>query len=555
MSFIGLLKAAATGSKTAKLIKGAKGVFTILEVFDTVLDAGQLADEIARAIMGDNYSPELRDLAEEVAELGIELDTKMTAIAQANVDISNLSAGINSLAAIELDFGTRSLLVIEQLEKLDQLRASLSEASPTVQEWFATLRASAISNAPDVEQLATLKNLIGPDFAIIAANSGMLGLRAAYVGYMQYQKRKQAGDPPSVRPRADAFSGGDIDDLQQAQSSRAVRYSTLRGRAKTIGQYTFSGVTKLVTLGSFGMNIFIIVSKVKAFQEAMRELRALRDRYQKEIPLYEQALSGVPRNEAALQAFADFFELDISAQSTRESLHVGYNGTIQEYESLIVELLGQEDDLTTPDVDESDGIEGAYRSMIAKFEETQLVDSDFSTIESLQASYNQYQFFKTIALDTEKQTEVRKAEGFDPIRDEFVDSVSRELNTILSTLAVQIADHNSLNTLLIIARDLIGSAEEIEAVENEIAKTEAQLAQTEDPFIRELLEDKLALLLDKRDSLQPDIESNAQLALDLISVNTERSQFKTLPEVIAALEVLIEELSATAATAPTLVAA
>ena len=205
-SLVRLLQGAAAGSKTAKLFKGAKGVFTILDVGDTVLDSAQLADEIARAIMGDNYSPELRDLAEEVAELGIALDTKMSAIAQANVDIDNLTAGIDSLASIELDFGSRELLVIEQLEKLDQLSVSLNQAAPTVQEWFATLRKSAVNNTPDPDQLAALKKVIDPNMALLLGISGLLGLRAAYTGYRQYKKNQRANFPRILRTDKGSFS-------------------------------------------------------------------------------------------------------------------------------------------------------------------------------------------------------------------------------------------------------------------------------------------------------------------------------------------------------------
>ena len=553
MSIFSLFKVAAAGSKTSKFLKGAKGVFTLLDVGDTVLDAGQLADEIARAIMGENYSPALRDLAEEVSELGIELDTKMSAIAQANTDISNLTAGINSLAAIDLDYGNRELLVIEQLEKLDQLSESLSGASPTVQDWFATLSASAVNNAPDPDQLEALKSVMGTNMAIILGNTATLGIRAAYFGYKQRQKFLQAGKPTLTR--TDRFPGS-VAEMKAYIAQQKTRTAIAKRHAQTAGKFLFNAGTKIITVGSFGMNIFFLVSKVKAQQEAMRELRKLRDRYQVEIPLYEQALNGVPRgDEAALQEFAEFFELDISEESTRESLHIGYNGTIQEHEALIVDLLGQEDDPTTPDEDESDGIEGAYLSMLVRFEETQLLDSDLAIIDALRASHVRYRGLKAIALDTEKSSSVRKDEGLDPIRDEFINSVSKELNTILSSLAVQIDDHNSLNTLIIIASDLVVSVEEIVAVEADIAKTEAQLQQIEDDFIRELLEEKLALLVEKRDSLQPDIESKAQFALDVISVNTERSKFRTLEEVTEALEVLVSELSPAPEQPPVLVAA
>ena len=311
-SLVRLLQGAAAGSKTAKLFKGAKGVFTILDVGDTVLDSAQLADEIARAIMGDNYSPELRDLAEEVAELGIALDTKMSAIAQANVDIDNLTAGIDSLASIELDFGSRELLVIEQLEKLDQLSVSLNQAAPTVQEWFATLRKSAVNNTPDPDQLAALKKVIDPNMALLLGISGLLGLRAAYTGYRQYKKNQRANFPRILRTDKGSFS---VKEAKSKLAASKTRVNRLKSHGKTAKKLLTNAGGKIITVGSFGMNIYFLVSKVNAIEAAKRELRALLDRYNQEIPLYEQALSGVPRDEAALQAFADFFELDISEES------------------------------------------------------------------------------------------------------------------------------------------------------------------------------------------------------------------------------------------------
>lgn len=534
MSFAGLFKAAAASSKTAKLIKGAKGVFTIMEVIDTALDVGQLGDEIARAIMGDNYSPALRDLAQEVTDLGVIFDEKMAAIAQANTDITNLKAGIDSLTEIQIDYGDRRQLVNKNLQKLDQLKQLLSTTSPTTYSWFSTLRATAANEVPNTEQLEAIKEVIGPDFALIGMHSGMLGLRAAYVGYTQYQKRK-IDDAPTGRPRSNAFSGGDPETMKRALAVSKAKHRKLKHRAKTVGKITLKGVTKLVTVGSFGMNIYAIVSKVNQHEAAMVELRKMRDRYQTEIPLYEQALNGVPQgNAAALEKFAAFFELDISSQSTKDSLYEGYQGTINEYEATVATLLGQQDSIT-PNINEADGIAGAYTAMIQKFKETQALASDRAVIQSLEASYNKFQSFKPIALNTKAQSETRKNEGLDPIKTEFISSVSTQLNTILSTLSVQIDDHNSLNMLITRARKLSDQAN----VKGKIQEIKSKFPEASPDLLQFLLQQELSMLAKAK-------TEEAKAMLQLLNIAApERSQFKNKAAIETAIDEIIKRLPTT----------
>ena len=555
MSLFTGLKALST---TSKLIKGAKGAFTIIEVLDVVLDAAQLGDEIARAIMGDNYSPELRDLAQEVADAGIVYDEKLAAIAKANVDISNLYAGINSLKEIELDYGERQALVQKHLKKLDDLKNLLSATSPTTYQWFSTLGNRAeleLKDTSDTDRLNALKSVVDPSFLNIGLLTGMLGFRAASFGYSRHKKNKAQNNEVrnssnERRSRSKAFLEGSPEAKKHRLAADAAIHNRRKARAKTAGKAILKGVDKLVTVGSFGMNIYTLINKVNQVQEAIRELRKMLARYKEETRYYEQALNGVPDDENALNAFASFFELgDISAESTRESLRAGYYATVRDYEETVVTLLERPDDASTEE-DESSGINYAYLSMIQAFENTKLEDSDNAVINALQSSYSKFNNLKVTALDTSKPSEVRKVEGLDPIRDEFIDSVSNELNNILLTLSIQIADHSSLNMLMSRAESLLEDAAFDAEAERRIQRAtleEIGLAGEQlEQAVERLVENARQRAIAQSAAV---LDREAERMLRLLNKDTffpERSKFKREADVRAALEESMRNLSAQA---------
>ena len=523
MSFVGLLKAASAGSKTAKLIKGAKGVFTILEITDTVMDTALLGDEIARAIMGEDYDPAVRDLSREVSAAGKIYDEKMTQVAEANLDITNLSGGINSLKEIFIDYGDKQELVMEQAKKLDDLKQLLMNTVPTTYFWFGTIGAKAVTSDVDKKKLEAIKEQLGPNYLSIGLLSGGRGLRAVSFGYDQYKKRKQANEELPERKRrnaqADIFEGIDPEDVRKLRIADITANKSLKSRAKTVGKVMYKGVTKLMTIGSFGMNIYTVVMKVQAHDKAMADLREMLNRYNKENPIYDHALSGSP-DEAALNSLAEFFAIDISSEDTKSALKKGYYTILGEYENTVQNVLS--------------GIDGAYTAMINTFRDTAVENADTSVIISLEKSYNNYKKFKQIALDKSKQSEARKSEGLDKIRNEFIDSVSEQLNQILATLNVQIDDHNSLNIL-------IASGDKLSKKEAEIAEIEEKIKDLktkhpDDPLLQDVA--KLAL-----DSLKSAIKEEADSALFTLNIaSSSRSKFKTVEEVEEAIRKIIQDL-------------
>ncbi|MTJ50708.1 hypothetical protein [Dolichospermum sp. UHCC 0259] len=532
MSFVGLLKAASAGSKTAKLIKGAKGVFTILEITDTVMDTALLGDEIARAIMGEDYDPAVRDLSREVSAAGKIYDEKMTQVAEANLDITNLSGGINSLKEIFIDYGDKQELVMKQAKKLDDLKQLLMKTVPTTYSWFETIGAKAVTSDVDKKKLEAIKEQLGPNYLSIALLSGGLGFRAVSFGYDQYKKRKQANEELPERKRrnaqADIFEGIDPEDVRKLRIADITANKSLKSRAKTVGKVMYKGVTKLMTIGSFGMNIYTVVMKVQAHDKAMADLREMLNRYNKENPIYDHALSGSP-DEAALNSLAEFFAIDISSEDTKSALKKGYYTILGEYENTVQNVL------SGPEYDgiRGGGIDGAYTAMINKFRVTAVENADTSVIISLENSYNNYKKFKQIALDKSKQSEARKSEGLDKIRDEFISSVSNQLNQILATLNVQIDDHNSLNILIQSGNKL--SKKEAE-IEEKIKDLKTKYPDVPDALLQDLAKSDL-------DSLKSAIKEEADSALIILNItSSSRSKFKTVEEVEEAIRQIIQDL-------------
>ena len=76
----------------------------------------------------------------------------------------------------------------------------------------------------------------------------------------------------------------------------------------------FRGVGKLVTVGSFGFNIFSLIQEKKAEEQMKRDLNEMLQRYESELSTYNFVLNGCKNadgsvNEQALEAVAKEFDL------------------------------------------------------------------------------------------------------------------------------------------------------------------------------------------------------------------------------------------------------
>jgi hypothetical protein len=292
-----------------------------------------------------------------------------------------------------------------------------------------------------------------------------------------------------------------------------------------------------MTVGSFGMNIYTVITKVQEHDQAMADLRNMRDRYNRENPIYDCAINGAS-DDTQLKAVADFFGISISDDDTKAALKKGYNGILGDYENTLQNLLSGPEEQGIRE----GGFDGAYTAMISKFKENAVDGADTSVITGLENSYKNFKTLKQIALDKTKASEVRKNGGLDKIRDEFNNSIGHQMNLILETINIQIHDHNSLNILVQSARKLVPESKPVPD-QNVIDALVAQLKQST-PGLPDDIYLKLAqtAAVPNPETL---IKPEATSAFSVLNITSpKRSKFKTPEEVEEAIRKLVKEFQA-----------
>ncbi len=455
MSFISLINAAKAAtaaakasSKFQKAVKIAKGLWTTVEIADAGLDVFMLGNEIAKASGVTN--PEIKALIERVTEKGVEYDTMMSQVTQANTDITNLLAAITSLHGINNDFTERQGLVFEQSAALDSLKEKLNSSIPTTYTWFenTALPETSLSaeNQPNIE---LIQQQLGPDYLLVGIASFGLGLRAAVLGYSRYKKRQGGQDVPEAdtRPNSTIFDGADLEELDELKTARKTKFQQARSGITKYGNMMFQGVDKLITVGSFGFNVFSLIQQQKAEDAMKRDLNEMLQRYESEISTYNFVLNGCKNadgsvNEEALKAVANEFDLVLEEETdeAKETLVLGYNGVLEGFDATVDDIV--------------DSMDSAYESTIKQFKNVEINSEDSQIVADLENSYTRFKTLKDVGKNEDLAGDERKT-NLDKIRDDFADSVAKQMKEINQELAVAIANHKSLSILEPFAQGII----------------------------------------------------------------------------------------------------
>ncbi|MBV6626865.1 MAG: hypothetical protein KI793_28660 [Rivularia sp. (in: Bacteria)] len=462
MSFIGLVNAAKLASAAAKAAKGVKvaakigkGLWTLTEIADAGMDVFMLGNEIAKAAGVTN--PEIRDLIDRVTKKGVEYDTIMKEVTQANEDITNLLAAITTLHGINIDFEERQGLAFEQSTALDSLKDKLNDKIPTTYSWFEETALPGNVSVEDRKKLEVIQKQLGPSYLNIGIVSFSLGLRAAIVGYKLHKKRKGKQDAPEVpklrRRNAGIFDGADLEAIRKLRVRKKTKFQKVSSGVKKYGKIMLKGVDKLLTVGSFGFNIYTLIQEQKAEDEMKRSLNDMLLRYESDIRTYNFVLNGYKNlngndKEKALQAVAKEFNVDLEKQNeeAKETLAKGYKGVLEGYDEALDDLV--------------DGMDAAYESMIEQFKNVTIDSKESQVVTKLENSYTRFKLLKDAGKNESLDSNLRKTE-LDKIRDEFADSVAKQMKEINKELTVAIEDHRSLSILEPYAQGIIDDAEEI----------------------------------------------------------------------------------------------
>ncbi len=518
IKFMAALKAARAAADTATLIKGAKGVYTIIDVFDTVLDSAQLADEIARAAMGDNYDPAIKELSEKVILAGKKYDSYLVDIIKANDTLDNLKDGIDSLKDIHKDMDTKNEVIFSQMEKLQALKEQLLTVSPTSYKWFDSIPTQMTKKKFDASKVNDLKALMGPNYTEIGIITGSLAIRAAMFSYSKYTNRPPTPSSERRNATSDIFEGVSPEEVRKYRKIYDTNTKTLKQKVMTTGKLIAGGVHKIVTVGSFAMNIYGLVSKVNTRQKVFDEFTRMLAQYNQENNYYEWALNGT-ENSDNLSALKTFFQLTDNGNSADEALKAGYNGIIGEYERDIAQLLNK------PSEDEIDvgSYDSAYTSAINSFKQADVSIEESSVLVNLEKSYEKFKGYRAIALDKSKSSATRKDDGLDNIRDEFISSVVDHVNEIQNILDIFIANDLAFSTVKTVAENFYTK-------EKNIAITER--ADYKEIF-PDISEERLNIAVAKKVKIhQESIGDKAVFAFELIQTDIDiRNKLKTEQEV------------------------
>lgn len=566
------------------LLKGAKVFWTAVEITDTTMDAGQLADDLARHFMGDKYDPKAKRLYDEVCVAGLEYDKTLQKVQVASSNINNLIEGIRVVSLIHLDYGDQQKIVFVQLDKLDKLKGKLQQRTPTAFTWFETIGtiAKTKEQESDTDRLRPITPS-DPWWMYTLRGLGLgIEMQATYASYNEYKKKKKSsGDDAEVddtlkrrrrNAQADIFSGIDPEDVKTLRETHTSKLKKVRSGLSTLGASLSWGLKKVATGGSFAMNVYTIVNKVKAHQEAVRSLNENIERYKNDKIIYEYILNGVP--EDSLQRVKDFFDqesevkdsqIDITSEESKQALRDGFYKQIEKCNKSIK---GGDNDKGEYEPGILDCMSDAYDSLISQFENAARKDerNDQISIKNLKESKDTFNGHRTVAEDATKNGAIRK-NSLDVIAEEFSGSVAKQLSLILSRLNIAIADHSSFNQLVMFAELLLKEQKKIDqekAVFEEnlnrkqrrkADKARALAEETDDDDRKDLQEDiqeldeeiaelelKIAEQMSKFDA---ELDKQADFALNLLNKQEGgkyREKLRDLDEVKEALRKQMNDL-------------
>jgi len=264
------------------------------------------------------------------------------------------------------------------------------------------------------------------------------------------------------------------------------------------------GVDKLVTVGSFGFSIFTLIQQQKAEAAIKRDLNEMLQDYESTISTYNFVLNGCKNadgsvNQEALEAVATEFDLVLEEETDEaiETLVIGYYGVLEEFDATVDDIV--------------DSMDNAYESMIEQFKSVEIDSKDSQIVADLESSYDRFKDLKDIGKDENLAGDKRKTE-LDKIRDDFANSVAKQMKVINQELAVAIANHKSLSIL--------------------------------EPFAQGII-DKWLLFVPSLPPSEKFIELEAATVKSTLDISfPERERFKTEEEIFEGLKQLIPELVA-----------
>ncbi|MEL7036734.1 MAG: hypothetical protein AAFO04_14095 [Cyanobacteria bacterium J06592_8] len=526
----------------AAFLKIAKNVGTFIEIVDTTADAATLADEIAKAALGDDYDPAFRDKCQEVAEAGKLVDAKVAQVKNVQTDIDNLDNAMNTLdLSLEL-YDFKQVQVKELMEKVGQFNLTFGNF-PTAYAWL-TGPAQRTDNHLSAEEFALHIQDVQEYLAQISFSPAVLAITSADLLFTAvcHAIRKHFSQPSTstVRERRNAFSGAEMLDEAQAQAIKKIRR-----RRIAIGADV---VSKTASSVSLGFTIYNIFNRVNARNEAFEALEEKLQEYQDELAAYNYLIGGyssAPDDQAIREAVevvnslqeqianldetnpeeVNLTELNENLEAAEENLSIQLNNNENFAQA---KFFFQVDDPDNPEekiewsteddlglafgmksiVEENNqrsnriltNIRNLFEDMIEALDSTlnstdeydqfaQSYISDTTVIDEVKREKEEFETLAAIAGDRDRSSQDRKDDGFDKIQERFQDSLQTLLSQVVDSATDQLRNAQFATQIAVEARQIIQEANEEEEAVN--ARNEESRKQNQ--AIRDLVKQNLIL--------------------------------------------------------------
>ena len=258
-------------------------VFTIVNV---AFDASMTGVTIAQAVDPNSVCVawNVGSLTETAFAEGKKYDTLIDRLSNISADMENIRQAIHNLQDISESLEKRWEGVNEIYQKLDEENRKLSLKVPSAQKWLTDLQSKGISSEDQIEELAKALEISAVDIAIPTTLLGVTII--SMVGAAVYNKYYRARDP--------------LANLELLSNSLDPKW-----RLKEAGK---AAVTTVFNLGSFAMNIYLVVKLTEQCKAQADILNKMISNYNSNTPTLDALIHGCKNDQTKLKAVEDYLK-------------------------------------------------------------------------------------------------------------------------------------------------------------------------------------------------------------------------------------------------------
>ncbi len=299
-SFVSILEALSKVNK----------VFTIVNV---AFDASMTGVQIAQAVDPNSVCVawNVGGLTETAFAEGKKYDALIDRLNNISADMENIRQAIHNLQDIAQSLEKRWENVNEIYNKLDEENRKLSLKVPSAHKWLTDLNLKGISSEAQIKKLAKELEISAADVAIPATLLGITII--TLIGNAIYKKYYAGPAPTPAQIQANAQDKG--------------------WRIKEGAKAT---VTMIFNIGSFAMNIYLVVKLTDQCKAQADKLNGMISTYQSNTPTIDALIHGCKNDQTKLNTVKDYLkksspDLSFEDQDSQQILNEGLEITLTNY--------------------------------------------------------------------------------------------------------------------------------------------------------------------------------------------------------------------------------